>query len=84
MQSACASRKRRGKTPRQIRYISYYEWTLNIMKIQQEDWYKVSPKELCEALQKSYCNVSLVVNFGRFAGKSLQQKFLLCKVALDN
>ena len=26
----------RGKTPRQIRYVSYYEWALKITKIQQE------------------------------------------------
>ena len=30
------------------------------------------------------CNVSLVVSFGRFIGKSLQQKFLFGKVALNN
>ena len=71
----------RGKTPRQIRYISYYEWALKITKIQQEDtfkhynypeevlnyfralvpndvkgeiledWYKVSLRGFCEALQ---------------------------------
>ena len=81
IQSACASRKRRSETPRQIRYVGYYEWALEITKIQQEDtfkqysyleevlnyiralipndvkaevledWYKVSLKELCEALQ---------------------------------
>ena len=81
IQSACALRKRRGKTPREIRYISFYEWALKITKIQQEDafkhhnyseerrnyiralipndvkgailedWYKVSLKEFCEALQ---------------------------------
>ena len=33
----CASRKRRGKTPRQICYVRYYEWTLKIMTFQRED-----------------------------------------------
>ena len=28
-----------------------------------EDLYKVSPKEFCEALQITFCNVSLVVAF---------------------
>ena len=41
-----------------------------------EDSYKVSLKESCEALQINCCNVSLVVAFGTFNGKSLQQKFL--------
>ena len=33
---------------------------------------KVSVRPPC----KIRCNISLVVNFGRFSGKSLQQKFL--------
>ena len=33
-------RKRRGKTPRQIRHVSYYEWALKITKIQQEVTFK--------------------------------------------
>ena len=40
LQSACASRKRRGKTPRQTRYERYCEWALKIMKFQQEDTFK--------------------------------------------
>ena len=40
LQSACASRKRKGKTPRQIRYVSYCEWTLKITKFRQEDTFK--------------------------------------------
>ena len=36
-----------------------------------EDWYKVLLK-VCEALQSKFCNVSLVVDFGRFIGKSWQ------------
>ena len=81
LQSACTSRKRRGKRLRQICYVSYCEWPLKLTKIQQgvtfkyynyleevlnyiralvpnnvkgeilEDWYKVSLKEVCEALQ---------------------------------
>ena len=42
-----------------------------------EDWYKVLLKEFCEPLQMNYCNVSMVVVFGMFIGKSLQQKFFL-------
>ena len=30
----------RGKTPRQIRYVSYCEWALKTMKFQQEDTFK--------------------------------------------
>ena len=38
---------------------------------------KVSLKEFYETLQiKFYCNVLLTVVFGRFIGKSFQQKFL--------
>ena len=40
LQTACASRKRKGKTPRQIRYVSYCEWALKITKIQQEVTFK--------------------------------------------
>ena len=40
LQSACPSRKRRGKTPRQICYVSYREWALKLMKIQQEVTFK--------------------------------------------
>ena len=36
LQSACASRKRIGKTPQQIRYVSFCELALKIMKFQQE------------------------------------------------
>ena len=39
-QSVCSSRKRRGKTPRQIRYLNYCEWALKITKIQQEFTFK--------------------------------------------
>ena len=42
-----------------------------------EDWYKVLLKEFCESSQINYCNVSMVVVFGMFIGKSLQQKFFL-------
>ena len=37
LQSACPSRKRTGKTPRQIRYVRYREWALKIMKFHPED-----------------------------------------------
>ena len=40
IQSTCASRKRRGKTPRQIHNVSHYEWALKITKTQQEDPFK--------------------------------------------
>ena len=50
-----------------------------------EDWYKVLPKEVSLMPCKISCfNVSLVVNFGRFIGKSLQQKFIFSKVAFSN
>ena len=39
-----------------------------------EDSYKVSPKEFYKALQLSYCNVSLVVAFGRFIALSNYQQ----------
>ena len=91
----------RGKTPRQIGYVNYYEWALKITKIWQEDTFnhynyleevlnyiralvqndvkglnlrgleQSFTKEFCKALQKSYCNVSLVVNFGRLIEKNL-------------
>ena len=32
LQSACPSRKRRGKTPQQICYVNYCEWAFIIMK----------------------------------------------------
>ena len=81
LQRTCPSRKRRVKTPRQIRYVSYCEWALKITKFQREvtfkhysyleevlnyicalvpnnvkgeiseGWYKVSLKEVWEALQ---------------------------------
>ena len=40
LSSGCPSRKRRGKTPRQIHYISYCEWVFEITKIQQEVTFK--------------------------------------------
>ena len=40
LRSACPFRKRRGKIPRQIRYLSFCEWALKITKIQQEVTYK--------------------------------------------
>ena len=40
LQSACPSRKRRVKTPRQMRYASYCEWALKIKKIQPEVTFK--------------------------------------------
>ena len=33
IKSACVLRKKGGKTPRQIYYVSYYEWALKIIKI---------------------------------------------------
>ena len=39
LQCAHASRKKKGKTP-QIRYVSYCELALKIMKFQQEDSFK--------------------------------------------
>ena len=40
MLSACTSREMRDKTPQQICYISYSEWFLKIMKLQQENIFK--------------------------------------------
>ena len=40
IQGACSSGKRRGKTPRQIRYVSYYVRAFKITKIQQEGTFK--------------------------------------------
>ena len=37
LQSACPSRKRRGKLSQQIRYVNYCEWAFIMMKFQQED-----------------------------------------------
>ena len=37
-----------------------------------EDWYKVPLNEVWRPCKTSCCNVLLVVNFGRFIGKSLQ------------
>ena len=36
-----------------------------------EEWYKVSLKEVWRPCKRSYCNVLLVVSFGKFIGKSL-------------
>ena len=41
-------------------------------------------KNSVKPCKTSYCNVSLVVNFGRFIRNSLQQKFLFSKVAFRN
>ena len=40
LQSACASRKRRGKTPKQICYVSYCKWAIKITKNQEEVTFK--------------------------------------------
>ena len=37
LQSTCASRKIRDKTPRQNRYVRHCEWALKIIKFQRED-----------------------------------------------
>ena len=41
-------------------------------------------KNYVKLCKLTYCNILLVVNFGRFIGKSLQQKCLFSKVPLSN
>ena len=107
MQSACSSRKRRGKTPRQICHVIYYEWNLKITRFRQditfkhynypkevlnyihallpnnvkgevlENWYKVSLKQFCEALQNKFLQCFIGSQFWEIHWKKFAAKISL-------
>ena len=73
-QCACASRKTRGKTRRQIHYVSYYERALKITKIQLEVLYYIRtlvPNDVKGEILKDWYKVLL----NEFS-KALQNKLL--------
>ena len=74
IQCACASRKTRGKTRRQIHYVSYYERALKITKIQLEVLYYICtlvPNNVTGEILKDWYKVLL----NEFC-KALQNKLL--------
>ena len=73
LQSTCTLRKRRGKTPRQIHYLSYCGWALKVMKIQREDTFRhySYPEEILNYIR------ALVPN--KIKGEILEDS---CKVSL--
>ena len=64
-----------------FKHYSYPEEVLNSIRALVPNNVKDNSVKPCKV---SYCNVSLVVNFGRFIEKCLRQKFIFSKVALSN